>query len=77
VILPTRSTPDAARGRSSVLAGVGPKKMQSAVPGGHQAISPTSMSSRAEESSGRTRLVALARFPYTASIVEGGFRVTL
>jgi ornithine cyclodeaminase/alanine dehydrogenase-like protein (mu-crystallin family) len=33
VTFPTGSTPDAARGRSSVLAGVGPKKMHSALPG--------------------------------------------
>jgi hypothetical protein len=44
------STADAAFGRSSVLAGVRPnvrpKKMHSAFPGGQNAISPTSISSR-------------------------------
>ena len=50
-IFPMGSTFEAARGLASVLAGVGPKKMQIARPGGQYAISPTSMSSRAVESS--------------------------
>lgn len=49
---PTGKTGDAARGRASMLAGVGPKKIHSALPGGQYAISPTSMVSRAVPSSG-------------------------
>jgi hypothetical protein len=48
-ILPNGFTADAARGSSPWLAGVGPKKMQNALPGGQYANSPTSISVRASE----------------------------
>ena len=45
-------TGDAARGSRPRLAGVGPKKMHRALPGGQMASSPTFMSSRASSDSG-------------------------
>ena len=48
--LPMGLAAEAALGLSSLLAGVGPKKMQKALPGGQKASSPTSMTSLAVSS---------------------------